>query len=297
MTKPGVSNVNVEKLAALFGHKKNKPKILCHAPPGAGKSVFASSISKFWPTDEEFPFKSRPVGSIPLSDVAYLAIDDGALDCLLGSGVYIPDENVLDFAEAMEVFKEPVQIIQLFIERLKQMNEQGACIEAVVVDTITILDNYLTQKLTGMEDMQFYKAIRGEHIRAHQILSKSGFAVVFLAHSHMPIDMTGKNTDAKIDKELKARATQATHADIVIDVTGRAKSAYVGNCSLECTIVKKSVDAKKGVFSREVVLTDMNFETKSRFEHILGQKEKPHLRAMLHKVGLMMDEEKEKSNT
>lgn len=256
--------------------------IMVHGPTGVGKTFFAATASQFWP--DELPAKKRTT----LDDVLWCQIDAGATAGFEEQKIIVP--HVLDFRGAISKYG----LLKGVLGMLDVMDRQVESLapKFLIVDTVSRLDKDVTayyesrtpvDDRTGKEDKWWaFKQILVMHKRIHGRFAGSGLKIIFLCHSKAQGEAT---TTAQVNQR-EAKAVPGGF-DIVPEITGQARTLYVGDSSIEGVLKARLVPGKERRFERFFYPFGVNAsEGKSRFTRSLKREEgpNPRLKDLFYKI-------------
>lgn len=254
---------------------QQKGHIVLHGPPGVGKSFCAATISKHWPA--ELPAK-KPV---ELSDCIWLSFDAGATDGFQAENIEVDTIDMVGLMNAEGIEKGR--------DAMVAMIRDNPDIENIIVDTVSMFDKLLndycdrTSPLdkTGNKDkFAMYRNIFNSHKRFHSVLRSLGKRIVYLCHSKAVFDSSDSQT-------IRRQAAEAIGFDVQPDITGQARTVYIGDASLEAVITLRRTPGVKGPEGLRRILHPYGsgeFEGKNRWHSILTMEEEAHLGKILRKV-------------
>ena len=253
---------------------------------GSGKTSLAASISP------DFPVKPGET-DVVLSDLAWVAIDTGALDVLKAQRIRPALE--FDFADFQAAHDgNPVSAMQTIQALIKETS-----VGTVVFDTVSQfdvqMDAYLRLPQNRMLwsrgeppqfDMQmFYGQIKQWHTFFHAQTRLLRKRVLYLFHTQADkADLAARTADQKTAVARDEKATGMPGSpDVVMAVTGASRDVYPRDMSLVMTVLAKP-NGKGGL--KRSVLTQVKdgFQAKSRYEAMLLPEEEPNLATILTKV-------------
>lgn len=260
-------------LASSRGQQKGH--IVLHGPPGVGKSFCAATISEFWP--EELPSK-KPV---ELSDCIWLSFDAGATDGFQAENIEVQTIDMVGLMNAEKIERGRDMAVEMI------QSIEG--IENIIVDTVSMFDKLLNDYCdrtapldkTGNKDkFAMYRNIFNSHKRFHSVLRSLGKRIIYLCHSKAIFDSSESQT-------IRRQAAEAIGFDIQPDITGQARTVYVGDASLEAVITLKRVPGVKGPGGLKRILHPFGtgeYEGKNRWHSLLESEEEAHLGKIIRKV-------------
>lgn len=250
--------------------------ILVHGPPGVGKTFFAGTASEFWPADLTV-MKKR----CNLDDMLWLQIDAGATAGFAEAGIDLRG-RVIDMSGAIAEYG----LLKGMAGCLDLMDLALSTNPAtfVVVDTISMLDKLIVEyyeartpisERTGEPDGWWaFKQILIAHRRVHARLHNNKAKPIWLCHSKVQGEAVGKNS--QLQREAKA---VPGGFDIIPEITGQARTLYVGNCSIEGVLKARVLPGPKRVMQRFFYPFGVNAsEGKTRFQKALKREEGPNPR-------------------
>ncbi|NJO17721.1 MAG: AAA family ATPase [Thioploca sp.] len=264
------------------------PIILIYGPRRSGKTVYASTISKFMPVN--FNERTNNDPPITLEDILWITYDEGALDSLRQFNIIVP--YVVDPYQIMqENSMTESAAISFIYENLNEILLANPNIKFVVHDTISQMDKLLTAYIASIvensnDSQTIYRLLLGRHQLIFNQLQKLKATSVLLCHAKALIERATKDAKVNIDnKNIKASKFHIP-AEIGPDITGKGAELYLSNSSAEIVVLNKR--GAKNLIQRTVHFNQVDgFEAGSRFEGFNLDNEKFHLRSTLQKIGLV----------
>jgi len=237
--------------------------ILIYGPPKTGKTFCAATMSKKWPV------VIPPKGKVVLDDMAWITFDAGALSGLKSMGIRVP--YVIEAREILASFVDIEGALDHLYKLVKEVSDDGG-INWIVADTISMMDNYLSQfyrlKYKGGTDRWAVpNAVKNAHSTFYTELSLSGMGMIFLCHSKARPE----------DQKANVRASIAVPDQIKMSVTGQSDVTYNGNCSLTAPLISYRDTKTKKIVRKLYPQGGKGFEGGSRWAHLLNEVEEPHL--------------------
>lgn len=238
-----------------------------HGPPKSGKTLFAATASVHFPDE---------LGEVAtLDDMIWVSFDAGALDGFASLGLEVPNE-----LDAVGAFSE----LGVADGTREMLNMLGEIVEPhmfVVCDTISMFDRYLSDfyEPRSKDNFVLFRNILNAHKRWYTGLIGLGCRLIFLCHSK--VGGIVDDDKAKLDKAAKS----AGPADIFPDITGQARTIYIGNSGIEGALLKTTLPGKKGESARKFYpMGGKGFEGGNRWEHLLNPVEEPNIRALMNRI-------------
>lgn len=270
--KPGRKSKAKKALLKSSNSLPKNASLFIYAPPKTGKTEMAATASEFWPGHPESG-KFKKV--VKLDDMAWILFDAGGLDSLRALNIEVP--KLVTFWDAAEMYPDNMEAALLALVDTVAEVDAGY----IVVDTISMADRYIfaeADRLSGGSGFDKFRAGLTWHTRFYTELSLLGLPIIYLGHAKAPVEVDGNTT--------RKKAMQAIMAPIIPDLTGQARTLYIGNCSLHgaLTVRESRVGGKlnrKRVF---LPLGGQGFEGGSRWEGLLEAEEEPDVKKLFGKV-------------
>lgn len=249
---------------------------------GSGKTTLAATISDFFP--------AKPgIEHVILSDLAWVAVDTGAIDTLKGLKIRPAFEfDLADFQ--IEHGGNPVAAMQTIQEFVKEL---PASVSTVVFDTVSQFDVQLDAFLrleknrhlyateNGQNSQAFYGQIKQWHTFFHAQCRLLKKRVLYLFHTQADMsDLKAKTPDQKVAEARSEKATGMPGSpDVIMAITGASRDIYPRDMSLVLS-VRNDGKGKRKVYTQ----VREGYQAKSRYEAMLLPEEEPNMNVILNKV-------------
>lgn len=267
---------------------------------GAGKTTFAATVSKFFPTVMPTTKHKGPPKHI-LKDVFWLCYDKGALLSFKERGIAV---NRFDVRQYMAEKRATVmQSTEVGLRECAKAVEAGA--SWIIVDTVSTFDKMLDAYWQAMlladkglkeandsksankliEEVQIpkYGRMFTCHKMLHDNLMALGCGVIYLTHSKALIDLgLGSSDDKEKQKKVRQTTQTASGGVLVPDITGKGTGVYKADARLQL-VVRATKGAAGMVRSVSAEPVD-GYETKNSWELSIKGPQEPNLAKIIAKI-------------
>jgi hypothetical protein len=272
----GKAPVDMSQYLSSSAKHRAQGDIVIHAPPKNGKTFFAASAS------EAYPDELDPEAPAVLEDMLWFSVDAGACAGFEEAGLECP--NVINVNELIADLG-PIAGVEAALKLAKQVKTSNPKIRYNVVDTVSQLDRYWTAHFgalrAGEENTYaLFRDIFNAHKLFHSNVLRLGLRNIWLCHSKAVAE--GNTIQAKNSQ----RAQKVPGIDAIQpDITGQARTVYIGNASLELVILAK-ISPKDRLKMRWTVYPygGHGFEGSNRYHQSLELEEEANLRKILAKT-------------
>jgi hypothetical protein len=262
----------------------DKAVIMVHGQSGIGKSLLMASASEHFPADLDNR-KDQPVAI--LKDVCWVGFDRGATASLIDKRIDIPHEiDVLGLLDSLAGDLE--KTLRIIPELVRALVVSEGLRYVVMGDTLSELDRMLNSfwgRTVSEEYGRLSGKVSAEHRNYFDAMRTLPVVLLGSFHQQAVLDFSDpKKSPTANEKALKeARGVGGEMSMVVPEVTGRAKSLYVGQADMELAMFGRP-DARN-VFRRWVrTRPSPEMRAKSRWSDHVGEIEPANLRPILEKI-------------
>lgn len=252
------------------------------APPGHGKTVLAATFSEMCP---DLPVEGAdPSNPTILEDAAWILADDKGCASLPPMGVWpLIVEEVWQRPERLGDYNA---LLQNAIANIAEGVRAGVT-KYVVVDTISSIDaalgEYLEDKYAHVDrKMDMWVELSAYHSRFMTSIRRLGIPMIVLFHAKYQVEWISKDTPLAEKKKIKEQAKVKKlpgQYDIDLQMTGKSRGYYQGQCSYVFPLIKESINAVPKIVTDD----SANTVVKNRARG-LAPREPANLRALWNKI-------------
>lgn len=228
--------------------------------PGVGKTFCAATLCEFWGKEKT------------LKDMYWISFDSNALAGFAEQGIVVP--HVWDFTSVAP--KDLGQEITKMIADIgKTVKEHG--IKAVVVDTVTALDNLGRQytEAHSIEGFERWTVVTGLHSRVYSAIRDLPVHGLFLGHYKQEQEGSEK-TEASRLLMLRSQATAMDGGGALVLAVGTGPGK-IYKTEMENFLVLCKVPIKPGAEERRLFAGRGEIEGKNRYRMDMEKGEEAHL--------------------
>jgi len=254
----------------------DKERVLLVGPPGHGKTTAAMTCSKY--ITEGFPLK-KPGVPVALTDVYYVMLDNTGLDCIHGTGVYLPEGHVIDLQNVTGG-----ALKKALVDTVDYLKPRVTKTDYVIVDSVTAIDAALSGWKSDIEGWGFMRAVGREHLDLFLKFRELPCWIIYTCHVKARYEASTADTpEAKQQKDTVKRASGAETAELIMALTGQTVTQqYRNNASFIIpTFALGSGSSRKFRFYPH---GKFGIEAKNRFGRFLAEEEPAHLSEMFKKI-------------
>jgi hypothetical protein len=256
-------------------------------PKKHGKTFFAGTASKFWPTDLD---AKEPVD---LTDLFWIACDNGALNGFNQYNLNVP--NMLNMNEVLREVPLP-KAVDVVKAAGMAAYEKGA--EILVFDTISVFDSdiitYWSGRIREKEDGSIdnntlYRNVLATHRKMETLCRQLPFKyVIWLCHLKYEAEV--RTYDAKEKKKAlqkKSAVDAPGGGQLIPAITGQARDmVYGANVDLDGVLFATQPPGGKEYIRKLYTQPDAGkgFSASNRYANRLEPVEQANLRQIINKV-------------
>lgn len=254
--------------------------IVIHGPPKHGKTFLAASASEFFPEDMDELGSGK---KFELDDMLWVSFDDGATAGFRGAGLKVRELSFRPLL-AQKPLPDALDLLAALVKKAFAAHP----VKYIVGDTISMLDRmlvdyYATLHESSENTFAMWKDVLRRHMRFRAAMSAIPAEKIYNFHSKAQLEASQKTPDQR----ARADAAKLPGGEAITpDISGQARTAYIGNSSLELTIKCLVAPGKGKREVRRVVYPygSGGFEGSNRYHHVLEYEEEPHLRHIFEKI-------------
>lgn len=259
-------------------------RIVVHGPSGAGKTILACSLSRYWNTQQT------------LDDIALIDVDGNSADSLINFGKRVP--NVINYSKLLKDVPDPKECLLLCIDLAASIPG----VETIIGDTFSVwgkdYEAFLRKNpslytANGVENTQKFWGMQSSANNdvAYKLRNTGKNFVVNFHSKHNVADLNRDTTIKETNERRQIAQGLPGEPDVCIEAVGAARDLWPKLVSLvlACRVVVNGKTETRRVYTR----VEEGMQAKSRFNKFLSPIEEPDLGAMVGKIKAAIAAQKE----